>query len=211
MAIVDNIENAKKKKIGFLTDYGTTQISLFQSSKAPISTKTLIVVSHGFQIQPAAIAQAKSGLPCFAFLVPIGVSLERTRYDTWLAGLAKSFVESPLAYSTTGVPDVIIGAHFTEIKAEEAVEKQLATVIDLCDVAVFEDMTSSNLGVNDYMSTASVPLHEFLGKWPGLYGSYNQFLMHCCRARWPPQQSGGIARVPSGLYTYNDDFKILLD
>jgi|GEM_PF-5878262 len=210
MVMVPKLSGAKSKAVSFATDYGTVKISHFKGNTAPSSSNTLIIVSHGFQIQPAAIAQSKSGLPCFGFFVPLGISLQRTRYDGWLANLASSFIEAPKAYATTGVPDLIVGAHYIEPE-DKGFSAQLEGAIGLCDIAVLDDVESSNLGTGNYQQTASLPLAELLDKWPGLTSSYSQFLMLCCRARWPPVMSGGTQRTPSGLYTYNDDFKILLD
>ncbi|MBB4264409.1 hypothetical protein [Roseospira visakhapatnamensis] len=147
-------------------------------------------------------------MPCFAFFVPLGISLLRTRWDGWLADLTKTFIGSPLAYATTGVPDVIVGAHYADPE-DKKFTAELAGAITQCDVAVFDDITSTNMGTGDYLSTASLPLPKLLEKWPGLYQTYSSFLMLCCRAKWPPVMSGGTAKTPSGLYSYNDDFKVL--
>lgn len=210
MPIVQEIAEANRSVLTFSTGYGQATIHLFRSKKVARAPNMVLLVAHGWQPMPIAIAEPRTNLPCFAWFVPAGVSLSRTRYDGWLGELVEIFSESRLAFCTTGIPNAIVGAHYIEPR-EAGLEEVLAQAITICDIAVLADMESSGLGTGPYQHSASLPLAELLTKWPHAEQTYSAFLLHTCRAKWPPQMAKGTEATASGIYSFNDDFKSLVD
>jgi hypothetical protein len=115
MPLITDMKDAKKTRLDIATSGGTAQLSLFKHTKGCSNPKMLMLVTHGWQIAPAATeSEPHTGTPAFAFLVPLGKSLERTRADGWAEQAARKFASAPLAFATAGIPKLVVGAHFCD-------------------------------------------------------------------------------------------------
>jgi len=96
MPLIKKMKHATRTEVSITTTYGAAKLSVFEHQSGCSNPDMLMLVSHGFQITPArTISGSNQALACFAFLVPIGVSLKRTRYDNWANLLASQFADAP--------------------------------------------------------------------------------------------------------------------
>lgn len=214
MPLIKKMKHATRTEVSITTTYGAAKLSVFEHQSGCSNPDMLMLVSHGFQITPArTISGSNQALACFAFLVPIGVSLKRTRYDNWANLLASQFADAPLAFACAGTPDIMVGAHYIEPE-----DKNYATALEqaltICHIAVFDDITRTLDSDNSYNSFAVLPLAALLNGAPSLRRRYSNFLLHCCRSRWDPaatSKSTGTQATAQGLYAFDDQFRTWLD
>jgi hypothetical protein len=211
MPLIKSMKNAKLVTLTVETNYGAATLSLFRHKGGCANPRMLMLVSHGWQLTPAkTVATQHLGINSFAFLVPVGVSLSRTRYDEWAGEAARKFASAPLAFATAGVPDLIVGAHYFESE-DKSYAGALSHALPFCDIAVFDNITPPANPDQDFNQSAALPLSELLyGGQAQLRVNYSAFLMHCCRSPWTPKAtSKGSSRVlvADGLYAFDDGFR----